>query len=104
MHRRLLGALAEHPLVEHPRLQGSIAAFDVRVPPEQARYGAPVGQWLRERLRELGVLVRPLGRTLYFIAPYCATEDDFEQAYARVRQALDECQAAGISSAVSEHF
>lgn len=104
VHRRLLGALADHPLVEHPRLQGSIAAFDVRVPPEQARYGAPVGQWLRERLRELGVLVRPLGRTLYFIAPYCATEDDFEQAYARVRQALDEWQAAGISSAVSEHF
>ncbi|WP_119155034.1 adenosylmethionine--8-amino-7-oxononanoate transaminase [Caldimonas tepidiphila] len=101
LHEELLRELAAHPLVRAPRRCGSIAAFDLRL--SDAGYGSSAGQWLRERMRERGVLLRPLGTSVYFIAPYCSSEDDFRAAYAALREVLD-AWPRGAPAGASEHF
>lgn len=65
MHERF-GA---HPRVRHPRQCGMIAAFDVAyAPPDFARRFFAAGM-------EHGVLLRPIGNTVYFMPPYILDEE-----------------------------
>ena len=61
-----LAPLAGDPRIEHFRQRGMIWAFDVREP--------FVGQRFAERFhlagREHGLLIRPIGRTVYLMPPY----------------------------------
>lgn len=101
-HEGLLRALAAHPLVRAPRRCGTIAAFDLRL--DDAGYGSAAGQWLRERMRERGVLMRPMGSRIYFLAPYCSSEDDVRSAYAALREVLDNWPREARPAGASEHF
>jgi adenosylmethionine-8-amino-7-oxononanoate aminotransferase len=102
-HARLLGELSRHPAVRAPRQAGTIAAFDIATN-ESGQYGASVGQWLRERLRDQGVLLRPLGSTAYLIPPYCITDGELESIYCLLRDALDAWQAQGLVAASTDYF
>ena len=85
------------------RQAGTIAAFDIATN-ESGQYGASVGQWLRERLRDQGVLLRPLGSTAYLIPPYCITDGELESIYCLLRDALDAWQAQGLVAASTDYF
>ena len=89
LHRHKLAQLASHPAVQRVRQCGTIAAFDLQVN-EQNQYGAGAGTWLRQRAAEQGVLLRPLGNCIYFIAPYCTASATLTQAYQVLRTLLDE--------------
>ncbi len=79
----LLAPVAAHPAVRHFRQCGMIFAFEV----ESARANfAP--WWFREALaREL--LVRPIGRTVYFMPPYIVTDDEIQMLATRTLEILD---------------
>lgn len=70
------------------RRLGTIAAFDVA----QAAPGylADVALDLRLAALRRGVLIRPLGRTVYVMPPYCAQPDDLAFAYDAISDACDE--------------
>ncbi|MEM7248007.1 MAG: adenosylmethionine--8-amino-7-oxononanoate transaminase [Acidobacteriota bacterium] len=80
-----LGGLIEGRLREHPavageelglRRCGGIVAVDLPPPPgEQAGYLASLGPKLRAAALERGVLLRPLGTTLYALPPACTTDE-----------------------------
>ena len=69
--RDFAAPLAAHPAVRHFRQTGMIIAFDVATTrPDFARWCFAEGL-----KREL--LLRPIGRTLYFMPPYIVTDDEF---------------------------
>ena len=48
---------------------------------------------LRSKLLARGVLLRPLGHTVYVMPPYCATADELKSVYENLAEAVDEVSA-----------
>jgi adenosylmethionine-8-amino-7-oxononanoate aminotransferase len=75
--------LAAHPKTRHFRHRGMIWAFDVATDrPDFARWCFAEGL-----AREL--LLRPIGRTVYFMPPYVLTDDEFALLAGRTREIID---------------
>ncbi len=67
---------------------GTIAAFDLAT--DTGGYLADVALPLRVACLKRGVLMRPLGATIYVMPPYCTTEQDLDNVYAAISDAVDE--------------
>lgn len=76
--------LAQHPAVRHLRQQGMILAFDVA--------GASPGfaQRFHQAALAKGILLRPIGNTIYWMPPYVLTQEQCQYLGAQTRQALSE--------------
>jgi len=83
--------IAANPAVENARQLGTIAAFEIRVP--QGGYLSAIGPRLLAFFRERGVLLRPLGNTVYVMPPYCIDEGDLDAVYAAIEAGI-----AGLSA------
>jgi adenosylmethionine-8-amino-7-oxononanoate aminotransferase len=64
-------ALAAHPKVRHFRQRGMIWAFEV----DSSRPDFP--RWCFAEALARGVLLRPIGRTVYFMPPFVTTDEDW---------------------------
>ena len=76
-------ALTNLPL-EHPRQKGMITAFDVQTDnPYFARdcYQAGLAH---------GILIRPIGNTVYWMPPYVISEAEIDQLASGTQQAIIE--------------
>ena len=73
---------------ENVRRIGTIAALDLKVP--DAGYLAGVTPALTRFFFDRGVLLRPLGNTIYIMPPYCITEAELGSVYGAIRAAADE--------------
>ncbi len=71
---------------------GTITAMDLKT--DDAGYLSTLGPRLQAYFREAGVLLRPLGNTIYVLPPYCVTEQDLQIIYGAIAAA-----AAAISRA-----
>ncbi len=80
-HTALLARLAEFPHISDPRASGTILAFDVRVSLERG-YTSSISQLAQRFFRERGVLIRPLGSVVYFMPPYCISDEELDAVYA----------------------
>ncbi len=78
-HARRLAVLAADPKVASVRQCGTIAALDLAV--SDQGYLADVGPRLYRGFIDRGVLLRPLGNTVYVLPPYCVTNDDLDRVY-----------------------
>jgi adenosylmethionine-8-amino-7-oxononanoate aminotransferase len=87
-HRPHLEALAGHRHGVHPRLLGSIAAFDLAV--ENPGYLNPVGRQLQKLAMEQGVFLRPLGNVVYLLPPLCIDDEQLAHCYAVITRALEQ--------------
>jgi len=85
-HRAALARLSSHPLVRAPRVLGTVAAFEIDA---GAGYLDPIGRELAAFARREGVLLRPLGNTVYLMPPYCATADEVDNVYRVVARFLE---------------
>ena len=88
IHRQRLLALVDQPRVQHPRFMGSIAALDITA--TDAGYASRIGLFLRTFFLERGLLLRPLGNTLYLLPPYCITPAELHQAWDGIEAALQQ--------------
>ena len=70
---------------------GTIAALDLAV--RDAGYLADVGPKLARFFLDRGVLLRPLGNTIYVMPPYCTTAAELDLIYAAISAAADLAQA-----------
>ena len=67
------------------RRLGTIAALDLNVP--DPGYLAGIGPGLTRLFHAGGILLRPLGNTIYVMPPYCATAEDLGAVYGAVAEA-----------------
>lgn len=82
-----LGDLARHPAYANPRQLGTIAAIDLTTP--DAGYLSDLAPRLRAFFLERGLLLRPLGNTIYLMPPYCLDADQLDRVFAALVQAGD---------------
>ncbi len=77
-HQAFVEKIKEHPKVKNARCKGVILAIDLNI--EMDRYGS-VRDKLYQFFLDRGVLVRPLGSTIYLLPPYVITERELEKCY-----------------------
>jgi adenosylmethionine---8-amino-7-oxononanoate aminotransferase len=82
-----LGRLAQHPAFANPRQLGTIAAIDLVA--KDAGYLSDLAPRLRAFFLENGLLLRPLGNTIYLLPPYCLDADQLDRIFALLSKAGD---------------
>ncbi len=80
--------LAQHPRVRHARQLGMLWAFDVDT--QDADFASRYHQAALEQ----GLLLRPIGTTLYFMPPYVMDEEAMQRLADGAQRALDEALTA----------
>jgi adenosylmethionine-8-amino-7-oxononanoate aminotransferase len=73
------------PRFENVRRLGTIAALDLKVP--DAGYLANVAPELMKFFQARGILLRPLGNTIYVLPPYCVTAAELDLVYDAISEA-----------------
>ncbi|WP_341790640.1 adenosylmethionine--8-amino-7-oxononanoate transaminase [Rickettsia endosymbiont of Polydrusus tereticollis] len=69
---------ANCPNIEHSRILGTISAFALK------NSDSNYNQLLKLKFLEAGLLIRPLGNTIYILPPYSITTDELELAYEKI--------------------
>jgi len=82
-----LDRLAAHPLIRNPRRLGTIVAAEIGA--SQSAYLNSVGPRLKAFAHARGVLIRPLGNTVYVMPPYCIEDADLDAVYAAITDFLE---------------
>lgn len=82
-----LERLAMHPAFANPRQLGAVAAIDLMTP--DAGYLSDLAPRLRAFFLERGLLLRPLGNTIYLMPPYCIDAQQLDSVFAALHAAGD---------------
>lgn len=69
------------------RQAGTIFACELRE--SEGNYLSDLGPRLLRHYRDQGILLRPLGNTVYIMPPYCISDDELDQVYAAIVQSLE---------------
>jgi len=77
--------LGEHPQFTNVRQWGTIVAMDIKVSDEG--YLSNIAPRLYAHFQDQGMLLRPLGNTVYIMPPYCVTNDDLDELYRTISNA-----------------
>ena len=85
-HQQFAKELEQHPKVHLTRQQGVIFALELAI--EMERYGNLRYQIYESCMAE-GVYLRPLGATIYILAPYVITREQMGKVYSAIRKVLD---------------
>ena len=72
--------------ISKPRVIGSIAAFEFNGIDQT--YGSLDNQRLKNIFLENGLLLRPLGNTIYLMPPYCIKENTLYKSYKKIIEIL----------------
>ena len=88
LQEEMLASITGHGLMRNPRRLGTVTAFEVGDPASD--YLADVGPRMGAFFRERGILLRPMGNTLYVMPPYCTSREELVRIYAAIGEALDE--------------
>ena len=86
MQRKHLASFAGDPRFANLRRLGTITALDAEA--RDAGYFAGIGPELYEAFMARGVLLRPLGNTIYVMPPYCIGEDELAGVYDTIGEAV----------------
>lgn len=88
-HRPHLERLKELKCLQNIRCCGSIVAMNV-VSSVSHEYGGQLSLILRRKAIEEGLLLRPIGNTLYMMPPYCITDDQLAAIYSGIHRMLSD--------------
>lgn len=88
-HESFASELKEMKQIEKIRQSGTLLAFDWVVP-ENTSYFNAIQSVLYQRFLEQGILLRPLGNTIYLLPPYCITKEDLQKCYQLILAVLKE--------------
>jgi len=85
-HRQFAERLKSTPKIKNVRIQGTIIAFEIVTDTEDS-YINQLGDYLHTFFKEKRIMLRPLGNTLYILAPYCITNEQLDMVY----KSIEEC-------------
>lgn len=86
-HMKAGGWFSARPDVAQVRVLGSVFALDIRT--NERGYLSDVAPFMSRELLRQGVLLRPIGNTVYILPPYCITNEQLERIYDSIWQSLD---------------
>lgn len=69
--------------IANTRILGTIAAFEVG-----GSYHYDINKELKSRFLNIGLLLRPLGKTIYLLPPYSVTRAELEEAYYKIYKVI----------------
>ena len=92
MQSEKLSEMTEIDSLSEFRQTGTIAAMDIKVP--DGGYLSEIGTQLYLRFQKSGVLLRPLGNTIYVLPPYCMSQKDFDKVYGVIAETVAEVLAS----------
>jgi adenosylmethionine---8-amino-7-oxononanoate aminotransferase len=92
MQRERVAPFRKNPAFSDVRQVGTITALDLNA--TDAGYLASVGPHLARHFLARGVLLRPLGNTIYVMPPYCITPAELDLVYAAIAGAPEALEAA----------
>ncbi|MFS4492450.1 adenosylmethionine--8-amino-7-oxononanoate transaminase [Maribacter sp. 2308TA10-17] len=85
-HKQFAATIEKHPKVKEVRSLGVILAVDLNL--QMERYGN-----LRDKLYQFfmkrGIMIRPLGNTVYVLPPYVITNMQLRKVYSSIEEALE---------------
>ncbi len=82
-----LERLAIHPAFENARQLGTIVAIDLIA--QDAGYLSDLAPRLRAFFLDRGILLRPLGNSIYLMPPFCTDVDQLDRIFAALSEAGD---------------
>ena len=88
LHTRGLERFREDRRFANVRQIGTIAALDVVA--SDAGYMANIGPRLYQSFLARGLLIRPLGNTIYIMPPYCCGKSELDSVYDAISEIADE--------------
>lgn len=87
-HRDFAERIKEEKLVRNLRINGTIIAFEVSSPDADSYFNS-----IRDRMYDFfikrGILLRPLGNTLYILPPFIITPDELNRVYQAILDVFD---------------
>jgi len=86
-HEKFAGYLMQMNQIEKFRICGTIAAWQVKTGGESG-YMNEIAPVLRKKFLDKGILIRPLGNTLYLMPPYIITDEELEGIYKVIPEVL----------------
>ncbi|MBS91616.1 MAG: adenosylmethionine--8-amino-7-oxononanoate transaminase [Rickettsiales bacterium] len=86
IHQQCLKDVSKKLNVSKIRHLGTIAAFDLMN--FDKGYGSDEGNSLKKKFLKEGLLIRPLGQTIYLMPPYCISEDCLYESYEKIIKIL----------------
>ena len=78
-HAAFAERIAASSKVQNVRYKGTVIAWDVVT--SEGGYTAPIREKIMHFYAERGILIRPLGQTIYLLPPYCITSDELTHLY-----------------------
>jgi adenosylmethionine-8-amino-7-oxononanoate aminotransferase len=82
-HRAFAATISNHPILKNVRIQGTIIAMEIAVG-EANGYLHSIRDKAYAYFIEQGILMRPLGNTIYILAPYCIEDEDLAYIYGKI--------------------
>jgi adenosylmethionine-8-amino-7-oxononanoate aminotransferase len=86
-HAKHLERFKNHDDIANIRQTGTIAALDIVV--QDGGYFSNIAPKLYDFYMNRGVLLRPLGNTVYILPPYCITEEELQSVYDAIEDSLE---------------
>jgi len=83
-HREFASTLSDHKVLKNVRIHGTILAMEVDTG-EADGYLHSIRDDIYQYFLEEGILMRPLGNTIYILAPYCIEDEDLAYIYKKIR-------------------
>ncbi|HEX9981392.1 MAG TPA: adenosylmethionine--8-amino-7-oxononanoate transaminase [Flavobacterium sp.] len=87
-HMSFVEKMNRHPKVKAARVLGTIAAIEIKTDDTESYYGS-----LRNRLYdffiESGIILRPVGNTVYVLPPYIIDDVQLQKIYTTIEAALE---------------
>jgi adenosylmethionine-8-amino-7-oxononanoate aminotransferase len=88
-HAAFAESIKDHAALSDIRHQGTILAVDIKVP-DGGNYLSEIRDRLYAYFIERGILIRPLGNTIYLIPPYCTGSGDLQYVYQSIENLLNQ--------------
>ena len=96
-HRRAAGWYSARPDIKDVRVKGSIFAIEVQ--DSTQGYLSSIGNEIYNFMIDNGILLRPIGNTVYILPPYCISNEDLERIYETLWRSLDSLKDEGLQQA-----
>lgn len=87
-HLQFKDEIATHPMATKLYVRGTIFRMEFKQG-EAASYDHKLRDQLYDFFMDKGLLLRPLGNIVYILPPYCITDEELDEIYSAIREALD---------------